>query len=658
MTFYLDIEFTMLRVISNSIERYHQRSAPAFIIGFFRILYGLIALQEICFLFFFRHLIFDPIPFIDVEFPMIPLFLGLWGLVAAAVMTGYRSQQAIIANYIFWIVFVNFTPMHRDFDGGFDLFMIGVGFFLIFMPIGRSLSLDNLVHKLQFKYQDKPQLPTTTNALSLLLPVLVCLGFLYLDSAVHKVFAPHWLNGLGGWLPSSMPYYISVLDLSWLLNSEITQKSIGYLILVFQFSFIFLFFRRRFRPIFLFVGAGLHFGITISFNIYPFGLGMLAVYSLMVPFSWWQTLGNFFSHATPQLNVYYDGDCPLCNRTAMIINHFDIFNGVSFKDLQNHAESVSELKSYSQESLLNDLYAVDLQGKVYSGVDTYIQIGLTMRYLMLPALCLRLPVVYQIANKVYARIAKNRERISCDDSCLPAKLITKAYPVDLYTRIFEQYASKKPKQFKFRLTKIFMVLVILQLNSSVHYGFLYRFYDLKQLNNPIATQVLGLSNSILMLSTTFLGITPHALYLHDHFEGYDDLLAITYLDANGKEQWLPFVNQQGRMLAPNWGRVHSMWANIAVTPNINANRLEKFIMKVSAFWGTKIGLNLNQAHFIIKHKRITLPAQWQPNLREANLSGKWQDVGTAIWENKQFKIDLTKLWEVIDKTDSYNKVLK
>jgi hypothetical protein len=218
--------------------------------------------------------------------------------------------------------------------------------------------------------------------------------------------------------------------------------------------------------------------------------------------------------------------------------------------------------------------------------------------------------------------------------------VTRDYPVDLYTRIFENYAAQKPKQFKYKMTKIFMVMVILQLNSSVHYGFLYRFYDLSAVESPLANQARLLSNAVLMLSTTFLGITPHALYLHDHFEGYDDLIAITYIDAEGHEQWLPFVNEQGRMLAPNWGRVHSMWANIAVTPNINSDRLHKFIMKVTAFWGKKVGLDLNQARFIIKHKNITAPAQWRTNLRQDNLSGKWSNIGSAVWLDKHVKITM------------------
>ena len=629
----------MLSTLSRSFAHYHQRTAPAFIIGIFRILYGIVALQEILFLFYFHHLIFDPIPYIDVEFPMIPLFLGLWALVAGCVVVGYRSQSAIIANYIFWIVFVNFTPMQRDFDGGFDLFMIGVGFFLIFMPIGRTLSLDNLLYRLQFRYKDSPAIPKTVSALTLLFPVLVCLGFLYFDSAIHKLFAEHWRNGLGGWLPSSMPYYVSALDLSWMLNNEILQKGIGYLILVFQFTFIFLFYRRSFRPVFLFVGAGLHIGITISFNICPFGLGMLSVYILMVPFSWWAAVANRFICKEPQLTVFYDGECPLCNRTATIIKNFDMQQGVAFKDLQTQAGAAPQLLSYDEKTLLADLYAVDLQGRVYAGVDTYIQIFQKMRYTAVFAWVLRVPGLYHIAKAIYRRIADNRARSVCDESCMPVASI-KAYPVDLYTRVFENYAGQKPKQFRFRMAKIFMVLAILQLNSSLHYGFLYRFYDLSSVESPLVNQARLLSNSVLMLSTTFLGITPHALYLHDHFEGYNDLFAISYIDEGGQEKWLPFVNEQGRMLAPNWGRVHSMWANIAVTPNIDSDRLEKFIMKVTAFWGAKVGLDLDQAKFIIKHKKIDSPAQWRLGLRKDNLSGDWADVGTVTWNNKHYQLEM------------------
>ena len=112
-----------------------------------------------------------------------------------------------------------------------------------------------------------------------------------------------------------------------------------------------------------------------------------------------------------------------------------------------------------------------------------------------------------------------------------------------------------------------------------------------------------ISNTALLITQTFTGITPHALYLHDHFEGYDHILAITYRTSLGEERWLPFVNSEGRLLAPNWGRVHSMWANIAVTPTINQARLRKMMMKVTAYYAKNLGLDLNRTVFVVKLKK-------------------------------------------------------
>ncbi len=627
----------MVNYLNSVILKNLFKQVPTTGIGLFRIFYGLLTFLEILFLLYFSHLIFDPIPFIDVEFPMIPFFLCLWGMTAIFLTIGYRTQFAAISNYIFWVVFVNFTPMQRDFDGGFDTFMIGVGFFLLFLPIDRSFSIDNLRKKLSLNiFSLKPDLPKTTTILAYQIPVLICLGFLYFDSAIHKLFAEHWRNGLGAWLPSSMPYYISAVDMTPLLNIEWLQKFIGYLILVFQFSFIFLFTQRHFRPILLLIGIALHLGITITFNIYPFGLGMLFFYFLMVPFCFWESLKRTFTFPTSQLTVFYDEQCPLCNRTVIIINHFDILKAIEFKGLQTYATKTPALKGINQEILLSDLYALNKQNKLFSGLDTYIQILLKMRYPALIGYSLKTPGIHHIASHVYRKIADNRVRQPCNELCISDN---KASPniSTWHDYLFDSYAKPFPKKFSRQFSKILIVITLLQLNCTIHYGLLYRLgIDLR--NSTILSPLNGASNALLMLSHTFIGITPHALYLHDHFEGYDDILAITYLDEKSIEKWLPFINEQGRMLAPNWGRVHSMWANIAVTPTINTPRLEKFIMKVTAFWGTKLNLNLNKTQFIIKRKKIIMPSQWQKDLRKKNLQGKWQNVGIATWKNHQIEI--------------------
>ena len=371
----------MHRFFFDEVYRLLAKPAPTTGLGLFRLLYGLVTLQEIIFLYYFERLIFDPIPYIDVEFPSISMFLGLWGVVALAVTVGYRYQLAIIANYLFWIAFVNFTPMQRDFDGGFDSFMIGMGFFLMFMPCDRALSLDNLRRKLAQPFLHPNDQAQTVSVLAYVLPVFVCLGWLYFDSDVHKLFAEHWRNGLGTWLPATQPYYVSALDMTPLLNIEWLQKSIGYSIMVFQATFLFLFAQRRWRPVYLLFGIGLHLGITLTLNIYPFGMGMLICYVLLVPFRWWRRIGEFLRSKQPRLTVFYDRDCPLCNRTVHTIRHFDILRCIDFKNAQDYASHYPALSQVSMATLLQDLYALDVKGNLSYGVETYRQILLKMRYL-------------------------------------------------------------------------------------------------------------------------------------------------------------------------------------------------------------------------------------------------------------------------------------
>jgi len=613
------------------------KPVPVVGIGLFRVLYGLVTLQEITFLYYFSHLIFDPIPYLDVEFPTIPLFLCLWGVIACFIVVGYRYQFAIVSNYLFWIVFVNFTSMQRDFDGGFDLFMIAIGFFLLFLPADRAFSIDTLRHKLStpFVHYSKYPKPTVT-VLAYYLPLVICLGFLYFDSAIHKLFAEHWRNGLGSWLPATQPYYVSALDMSVLLNNEWLEKTLGYTILVFQFTFPFLFANRRLRPLYLLIGIGLHLGITLSLNIYPFGMGMLICYALMVPFSWWRAITSAITAKQPTLTVFYDQLCPLCNRTVLIINHFDIFKRIDFKNAQEYASAYPPIATISPETLLTDLYALDSHGAIYSGVATYRQILIKMGYLMPIGLLIGLPGIYQVACKQYRKIADNRSRIACTSECaVSVKLKDDTW----YHAVFEGAVAQKPKAFSRKLAKMLIALFILQMNSTVHYGLLYRFkVDTRE--NAFASTLTDGSNAILGISQTFFGIAPHALYLHDHFAGYDHILSITYLDKQGKEQWLPFVNEQGRLLAPNWGRVHSMWANIAVTPTINNTRLRKFLMKVTAFWGQNMGMDLNDAVFYIKMKKIEAPTEWVFDQLHRNFNAPWVKIGKVTWVDRTINYDL------------------
>ncbi|MCU0735013.1 MAG: DCC1-like thiol-disulfide oxidoreductase family protein, partial [Methylotetracoccus sp.] len=572
----------MYRFLLHAVQQGLAKQVPATGLGLFRIFFALVALQEILFLYHFRHLIFDPLPYLDPASPSIHLFLVFWAIAALFLALGYRTRSAAAANYLFWLVFTVFTPMWKDFDGGFDQLMLGSSFLLIFLPSERALSLDNLRLKWLLSTPGRRYAPpASVSVLAYFIPLAVSLGLIYLDSAIHKLSAEFWRHGLGPWLPSSLPYYMSPLDLSWLLNIEPLQKLIGYGILVFQFLFIFLFYFRPFRVPLLAVGASLHAGIIVSLNIYPFGFGMLVHYFLLVPFAWWRCIGARLRAARPTLTVLYDQLCPLCNRTVIFVEHFDVRKAIAFRGLQTHARSYVQLADVPDAELLKDLYAIDDRGRRYSGVDTYLRILRHMGYTAPLALILMLPGIYHLARATYRRIADNRAREVCDDSC--AGLPDRAEkPLPPLGGLLQRLAATERQQAK-RIAKSLILVLVLQLNCTLHYGILYRLgFDPK--SSEAGAVLAAVSNGLIGFSHTFLGITPHPLYLHDHFEGYNHILALTYRDADGRERWLPFIDEQGRMTSPNWGRVHSMWANAAVTRRIDHRRLGKFVAKVTAFY--------------------------------------------------------------------------
>lgn len=626
----------MTKTLRTLVSQGLAKQVPATGLGIFRILFGLVTLQEIIFLLYFRDLIFDPIPFIEMASPVVHLFLVFWAVVAACLTIGYRTRLAAVANYLFWLIFVGFTPMWEDFDGGFDQFMVGSSFLLMFQPSQRALSLDNL--RLKLKYSMPGHLyqpPNRVPVLSYYLPLAILLGLLYLDAGIHKLSAEFWRNGLGAWLPPTMPYYMSGIDMSWLLNQRIAEMAIGYTLIVFQFIFLPLFWFRRFRVPFLLIGAAFHGGIVLSLNIYPFGFGMLVHYALLVPFAWWRGLGALLKKRQPTVTVFYDQQCPLCNRTVIVLGHFDICRAIDFKGLQTHARNYPQLNQIPDDQLLRDLYALDRHGRLHAGLDTYIQILRDMVYLAPIALLMRIPGLYHLGQASYRHIANNRARITCDESCAAPVPRPEDNP---YALLYAQHAGT-PRLQATRIAKFVVLVVLLQLNSTIHFGIIYR------LNEGHATtsggQVLeAASNAILLLSHTFLGITPHALYMHDHFQGYNHILALTYRDREGQERWLPFVNAEGRIVAPNWGRIQSMWANVAVTRNIDRRRLEKGIMRVTAFWGTQSGLDLDNAEFTLKMKEVRVPMDWEKDLREHNIRQPWQDIGKATWKNGNMRVEI------------------
>jgi len=617
----------------STIEKLYNKEIDGTGLAIFRIAYSTVFLLEIIQLFFFRHLIFDSIPYlkpgsIDVTIPLL-----LWMGCILFIIFGFFTRSAAAINYIFSLVFVGSIT---TFEYHMFYAYMGMNFLLVFLPVSRCWSLDRLVEKLKYsspRFIYNP--PTTVSVLAYYTPVLVGVGFVYFDSIFFKLTSYYWMSGLGMWVPASLPM-ITHADTSFLMNQEWLSKLMGYTTLVFEAVFIFLFWFKKYRVPLLIVGVLLHIGILIEFPIPLFALGVLSIYILMVPVSWWKKLKFNFAAREPKLKFYYDSECPLCIRAMIVIKHLDFRKRIQLLPVQGTWEQDPALAGMDEQTLLLNIYSVDNKGRVYSGLDTYIKVLANIFYLVPLSWILRLPGIYQIGRKLYNYVALNRTTERCtEDNCgyIPPQPIVKEGNI----KLLQNYSLANLKVSVAVVGIIFLSL--LQLNTTYNSALILKFRNVSGLNNTVVGKAIGFASyKIEDYSKTLLGITSHSVFMDGHFNNYNHIVAVVYMAPDGKESFLPIIDERGTpgmyINGPNWVK----WTFRVNSPNIQMELLEEGIRDFTAFWAHQKNVNLSDARFKILVKKINIPQKWEKDFLSKQIQMPWINAGEVKWEDNQFKI--------------------
>lgn len=260
--------------------RYAREKVSAVPLAVFRIAYGSVLFLEVCQLFRFRHLVFDPVPYVVTSELGTGYLLGAWLVAIACVIVGLYTRVAAVASYT--MTLATFGSFSR-FEYHLDYVLTGINLLIVFMPVSRALSLDRLLESRSTRGETTD--PAEVDRIHPELLVLVGIGLVYFDSIFYKLASPMWTSGLGVWLPASLPQ-VTWLDLSPVLDQKWLVLGLGYLTLVFESLFLALVWFDRLRPALLAIGLGLHLGIGLAFPIPWFALGVVALYVLLVPPAW------------------------------------------------------------------------------------------------------------------------------------------------------------------------------------------------------------------------------------------------------------------------------------------------------------------------------------------------------------------------------------
>jgi hypothetical protein len=275
-----------MRVIPRLNGFWQQRSSAAGL-AVFRICYFLVLFWEVLEYWLHRHLIFDTMPYLESGSPILQALLPFWMAAVALLLVGCFTPYAALANFVCSTLILGDMT---DYEYHFDHISQSINFLLIFAPVSAAWSLD------AWRKQKHPaaDLPVpSVHPIYYYLFLIVGIGIVYLDSALWKLCQPTWQQGLGVWRPMSVTSFTwgSTAYLQFLLDQQWFMILANHLTLFLETAFLFLVWSHFCRLwILLPVGVMLHVGIILAFPIPRFSLVMLALYTLVVPPTYWERL--------------------------------------------------------------------------------------------------------------------------------------------------------------------------------------------------------------------------------------------------------------------------------------------------------------------------------------------------------------------------------
>ncbi len=622
--------------ISSLITRLYDKQIDATGLALFRITYFSNLFFEILRIFNFRHLIYDKVPFISGNEVAVSVGLVVWLIIIVFLALGLFTKLWGIVNYILTIVFFGAAA---EFAYHMHYLYTGVNLLILFLPVSRVISIDRLLVKLKYstsKFRYEPS--TKVSALAYLVPAMIGIGFVYYDSILYKFVSSYWLSGLGMWLPSSLPM-IAHVDMSDFLNVKVLMKFVGYLTLAFEFVFLFLFWHRRWRLPLLIIGIGLHLGILLEFPIPYFAVGVVALYLLMVPVSFWKKI-KLNRKEKKSLTFYYDAECPLCARTVIVLKHFDIFRKLEFISVQSSFGNVPALKSISEDELLNDIHSVTKSGIVSKGYDTYRKAFASMLWTMPLAWLMYLPGISHLGRSIYSYIAENRTKERCtDETCgYEPPVIPKS---ENEFKLLHNLTLRQAEIFSVKV--LLLTAVILQITVSLNASLAKKIRHSGFLKGSVLDEPLTVfSSSVKSVARPLFGITNHPVFMDFHFRHYNHIVAIVYKGQKSVE-FLPVINENGQPGDYLNGGIFVNWTFKVNSATINQAKLSDGILRYTAFWAGTKGLSLNDLEFEIVVKKISDYSDWEKDFLRNQIDAPWRLAGTANWKDGEFVCSLSDI---------------
>jgi len=149
--------------------------------------------------------------------------------------------------------------------------------------------------------------------------------------------------------------------------------------------------------------------------------------------------------------------------------------------------------------------------------------------------------------------------------------------------------------------------------------------------------------------TVLLGLHPHAVFMDYRFgQTHHYLLTAVHVDAHGHETWLPIFLDTGQAAQYTTGRLNVHWLHRVITVDVDVDQWDRGLRRITAFWSRHHGVDLDDATFLIKIKRIDTSQGWEPGYRQRQMAMPWMDGGVIRWRDQHYTSQVVDVIRALD----------
>lgn len=216
-------------------------------------------------------------------------FFWVYVLAALGLLLGWYTRAWAVVTWLCHHIMMSTLP---TFVYGVDIFLHISLFYLMVMPVAKSLSLD-------LRQGRASALPTWASTLAVrVLQLHLCL--VYFSAGFEKMLYENWWNGNVIWRAMVQPDF-SQFDMRWLARLPWLPMALSWFTMVIETFYFIGMWIPRLRGYWLGALVGLHVGIGLFLGLYLFGLIMIllsvAAYGPAV-YRDWQRAGGAIREAS------------------------------------------------------------------------------------------------------------------------------------------------------------------------------------------------------------------------------------------------------------------------------------------------------------------------------------------------------------------------